>query len=312
VAKEFFYHRESRELFQKLEDLRQRSGVSRGQAFEDWLTAITCALAAETKEEEYLAMVQRHKNGTPGKRGVDLMAGMFGKLVAAMDKTDADILGDLFQGAITYGENGLYLTPDAITELMAKLTIQDDDLQGDSPPPIINDCCCGTGRMLLEAGKIHPTAELVGQDVDARCAKITGINLGLRGKYGWVICGNALTGETQFAYRIGSFFHEGPNGLRRGVIRDIPPEQTPVPVIAERTRESAKELFDQENETDDGPTSPLPAIIEVPQWLSRLEPKLAAPKQEAKGKPPEEPSPEASPQDETEPDDPPPEQRELF
>jgi len=117
VAKEFFYHRESRELFQRLEDLRQRSSVSRGQAFEDFLTAITCALAAETKEEEYLAMVQRHKSGTPGKRGVDLMAEMLGKLIAAMERTDGDILGDLFQGAITYGENGLYLTPDAITEL---------------------------------------------------------------------------------------------------------------------------------------------------------------------------------------------------
>ena len=70
-------------------------------AFEDWLTAMVIALAAETKEGEYLAMVGRHKNGKSGKRGVDLMGQMFGELVAAMDKTDVDVLGDLFQGSVT-------------------------------------------------------------------------------------------------------------------------------------------------------------------------------------------------------------------
>jgi hypothetical protein len=60
--------------------------------------------------------------------------------------------------------------------------------------------------MLLEASNINPHAELVGQDIDARCVKITAINLGLRSRYGWVVCGNTLTGDTQFAYRVGSVF----------------------------------------------------------------------------------------------------------
>jgi hypothetical protein len=42
------------------------------------------------------------------------MGQMFGELVAAMDKTDADVLGDLFQEAITYGEAGQYFTPEAV------------------------------------------------------------------------------------------------------------------------------------------------------------------------------------------------------
>jgi hypothetical protein len=104
----------SESLFKKLEHLSQRSGVSRGVAFEDWLTAMVCALAAETKEAEYLSMIERHKAGKPGKRGCDLMGQMFGELVAAMDKNDADVLGDVFQGAITYGEAGQYFTPEAV------------------------------------------------------------------------------------------------------------------------------------------------------------------------------------------------------
>lgn len=93
----------------------------------------------------------------------------------------------------------------------------DPDSRPTSDRPIyVHDCCCGTGRMLLAASDVNPHVELVGQDIDSRRAKITAINMGLRGRYGWVVCGNALSGEKQFAYRIGSFFHESPNGHQRG------------------------------------------------------------------------------------------------
>ena len=114
MAKENFFHRETPALFKKLEELAQRSHMSRGQAFEDWLTAMVCALAAETKEAEYLAIAERHKAGKPGKRGVDLFGEMFAELVLAMEKSGGDVLGDLFEGAISYGENGLFLTPEAV------------------------------------------------------------------------------------------------------------------------------------------------------------------------------------------------------
>ena len=288
LAREQFFLPASESLFKKLEQLSQRSGVSRGVAFEDWLTAMVCALAAETKEGEYLAMVERHKAGKPGRRGCDLMAEMFGELVAAMDKTDADIIGDLFVGAISYGEAGQYFTPESLTRLMAQVTIDPDARPDCSKPIYVNDPCCGTGRMLLEAATINPHAELVGQDVDPRCARMTALNLGLRGRYGWVVCGNSLTGDTSFAYRVGSYFHESPNGLRRGVIRDVPPEDTPVPVIASRLRNKAAELFAEEPAAPRAAEVTRPTIIEVPPWLARLEPGLAA--LEGQRSPPSEPA----------------------
>jgi hypothetical protein len=274
MAKEQFAYPASEQLFKQLEHLSQRSGVSRAVAFEDWLTAMVCALAAETKEGEYLAMVERHKAGKAGRRGVDLMGQMFGQLVKTMSETDADVLGDLFQGSITYGEAGQYFTPECVTKLLAQMSIDPDARPENGKPILVNDPCCGTGRMLLEASNINPHVELVGQDIDARCTKITAINLGLRGRYGWVLCGNSLSGEMKFAYRIGSFFHESPTGRRRGVIRDVPPEQTPVSVLAARTRRQTSDLLPEElteKPSDlDGPT-----IVEVPQWLARLEPRLA-------------------------------------
>ena len=117
MAKEQFFYPETQPLFKKLEELSQRSSVSRGQAFEDFLTAMVCALAAETKEVEYMSMIERHKKGKHGQRGIDLMPQMFGELVNAMTRTDADILGDLFQGAVTYGESGQYFSPASIAAL---------------------------------------------------------------------------------------------------------------------------------------------------------------------------------------------------
>ncbi len=307
MAREQFAYPASESLFKKLEHLSQHSGVSRGVAFEDWLTAMVCSLAAETKEAEYLAIIERHKAGKLGKRGCDLMGQMFGELVAAMDKTDADIIGDLFVGAISYGEAGQYFTPESLTRLMAQLTIDPDARPENGKPIYVNDPCCGTGRMLLEASTINPHVELVGQDVDPRCARMTAINLGLRGRYGWVVCGNSLTGDTSFAYRVGSFFHETPNGLRRGVIRDAPPEATPVPVIASRVRTKAADLFVEEPMAPRVVPALLPTIIEVPQWLARLEPTLAA----AEGDRPSVPEP-SPPKPAPEPDDDPRTQRSLF
>lgn len=276
VAREQFCHRQSELLFQQLEQLSQRSGVSRGAAFEDWLTAMVCALAAETKEPEYLAMIERHQHGPPGQRGCDLMGRMFGELVAAMDQSEADLLGDLFQGAITYGEAGQYFTPESLTKLLAQMTIDPTARPEPGRPLYVHDPCCGTGRMLLEAATVNPHVELVGQDVDPRCVRITALNLGLRGRYGWVVCGNSLSGQTSFAYRVGAFFHEGPNGLRRGVIRDVPPEATPLPAIAARLRDRTAALFAEAPAPQAGARVALPTVIEMPRWLADLEPRLAA------------------------------------
>ena len=170
MAKEQFFYPETQPLFQKLEELSRRSGVSRGQAFEDFLTGMVCCLAAETKEDEYLTMVERHKKGKQGERGIDLIAKMFGQLVHSMDRSDSDILGDLFQGSITYGESGQYFSPESIAELLAAMSVDPDARPTPDQPLLVSDCCCGTGRMLLAAANINSHAELVGQDLDARKA----------------------------------------------------------------------------------------------------------------------------------------------
>lgn len=85
MAKEFFSYPETPPIFKLLEETSQRSGVSRAQTFEDFLTMSVCALSGGRMEDEYLRTVQKHTAGKPGKRGCDSMAEMFAKLVMAME-----------------------------------------------------------------------------------------------------------------------------------------------------------------------------------------------------------------------------------
>ena len=84
------------------------------------------------------------------------------------------------------------------------------------------DPCVGSGRMLLAVADMKPHWDFVGQDVDLRCVRMTAINLALRNLYGYVVWGNSLTSEKRLVYRTGFNL--------RGVIREIPVEESPAPV----------------------------------------------------------------------------------
>ena len=128
-----------------------------------------CALSGGQMEEQYLATVKKHTEGKQGKRGCDSLAHAFGELTQAMEKTRKDILGDLFQGGITYGEAGQFLSPEAVCDAMAEMTVADADVPKGERRTVC-DPCCGSGRMLLAVARLQPHWELVGQDVDLRRA----------------------------------------------------------------------------------------------------------------------------------------------
>lgn len=237
----------------------RRAGFSRGQAFEDFLTLVVCTLSGQTMEEEYLATVHKgYEKGSKGKRGIDSMTTAFAEMVNVMKDGFVDVLGDIFQGGITYGEAGQFFTPTAITDLMASLVTPDhvprhlkdsqvaatssptqskrqvseadcanesNGLQAkpESPPKELKTVCdpsCGSGRILLSIAKEHPNWEFTGQDVDHRCAKMTAINLGLHGLNGWAVWQNSLTLETFRVYKTGFNLHGG-------VIKDVPMAASP-------------------------------------------------------------------------------------
>lgn len=241
MAKEQFFIAGSRDLIGYIDEAARKAGLSRGQAFDDFLTFVKCSLAGQTMEAEYLAAVAKgYDKGVKGKRGIDIVAKAFATLVNLMEETGQDVLGDVFQGAVTYGENGQFFTPEPLTELMASLTIGSDDGNGRKS---VCDPACGSGRFLLAIGKKYPHWELTGQDVDHRCTQMTAINLGLRGLFGWAVWQNSLTLDVHRVYRVGLNLHGG-------VIREVPVELSPFHYDKQATQPKP-----ESNDADDPGTS---------------------------------------------------------
>ncbi|QDU98612.1 N-6 DNA methylase [Lignipirellula cremea] len=225
MPREFFQYPETWQLFELLEVAARRSAVSRAVVFEDFLEMSICALSGGRMEEQYLQVVAKHTAGKKGERGVDSLAALFAAAVNQMESDPADelkdVLGDLFQGAITYGEDGQYYTPSPIARMMAKLSLGDFERPTDRTPTVC-DPASGSGRMLLAVAEESRQFEFVGQDIDLRCVKMTALNLGLRNLYGYAVHANSLSLQTHRAYRTG---FDG-----RGFIKEIPLEACPAPV----------------------------------------------------------------------------------
>lgn len=226
MSKEQFLLPESKQVWKHLETASARSHHNTRQVFEDFLEMSVCSLAGGTMEDEYMTLVPRYSKGEKGKRAIDAIPQAFGALIEGMEKTRKDILGDLFQGGITFGENGQFFTPESLCELMVQMKISPEE-----SGKRIFDPACGSGRTLLAAADIAPSNEFYGQDIDIRCVRMTAINLALRNLYGYVIWGDSLADERRLVFRTGF------NG--KGVIAKITPEERPEPVreIIERPPE---------------------------------------------------------------------------
>jgi hypothetical protein len=240
-VKEHFQHKDTYALLKKLDDAAYRAHRSRGQVFEDFLEMSVCALAGGTMEEPYLQVVQRYAKGEKGKRPVDLLAELFGELVNVMEQTGADVLGDLFQGAITYGEHGQFYTPENLCAMMARM-----QMHKEGTGKRILDPCCGSGRMLLACAEVNRSNEFYGQDIDLRCVRMTAINLALRNLNGYVLWGNSLMGEQKLAYRTA---FNGSGFVRELKIDEVPEIPRPDQVAAPARPDAASagmqlELFE--------------------------------------------------------------------
>jgi hypothetical protein len=100
---------------------------------------------------------------------------------------------------------------------MARLTLETADIAATDRKTVF-DPCCGSGRLLLAADSVRPNCELVGQDVDLRCVRMTAINLALRNRYGRVIWGSSLTDQCRLVYRTGFDL--------RGFVRELTAEES--------------------------------------------------------------------------------------
>ena len=109
---------------------------------------------------------------------------------------------DIIQSKYKAGTNGQFFTPQNVSKLMAKLLTQNTG-------GVINDCACGSGRLLLDAHQDNPTAVLIGQDLDPVACKMAVLNFYVSGVRGSILHQNTLTGEFYKAWRVNNYLYHG-------------------------------------------------------------------------------------------------------
>lgn len=109
---------------------------------------------------------------------------------------------DVIQSKYKAGTNGQFFTPQCVSKLMAKTLMTNDG-------GVINDCACGSGRLLLDAHSENPSAILIGQDLDPVACKMAVLNFYISGVRGSVIHMNTLTLEHYECWRVNNYIHHG-------------------------------------------------------------------------------------------------------
>lgn len=128
------------------------------------------------------------------------------KELESSDKYYYDYLGvfyeDIIQSKYKAGTNGQFFTPQNVSKLMAKLLTENTG-------GVINDCACGSGRLLLDAHQDNPSAVLIGQDLDPVACKMAVLNFYVAGVRGSIIHQNTLTGEVFECWRVNNYLYHG-------------------------------------------------------------------------------------------------------
>lgn len=110
-----------------------------------------------------------------------------------------DALGDIFMEHLSFGRNGQYFTPQPLCDMMTQLTFHQQDIK---PGQSVNDCACGSGRMLLAAAKLSKELRFYGSDIDLTCVKMATVNLALNNLRGEISWANPLTMEHYASFRV--------------------------------------------------------------------------------------------------------------
>lgn len=164
------------------------------KVLDDSLTYIVCRLC--TNEHLDVAWQYGEKENEQFSNFFMTYALYLQEKLAEMSWCDA--WGDLFMdlSGSFKSMRGQFFTPPGVADLTARCS--SDDTTG---MKIINDCACGSARMLLAAFiQYQWNTYLVGEDIDGICCKMAAVNLAVHGCTGEIIRHDSLKEPVDFRY----------------------------------------------------------------------------------------------------------------
>jgi type I restriction-modification system DNA methylase subunit len=186
-----------------LERLSHRNDSRR--VFDAFIRLAACALAAQTRETEYLEEVKHWE-----KPDLDLFAETLGALIVEMEtRPFEDILGGYYmEFALSQkGQqwNGEFHTPKTVCDLMARMTLGDVESLPAEGPITVCEPACGAGAMILSLAEVCPPEirrrlRVTAIDISRTACDMAFINTTLWGIPTRVIHGNSLSLECWAAW----------------------------------------------------------------------------------------------------------------
>ena len=175
--------------------------------FEDFVKMVAISISNSTdviknkvwkkREEQYKSIVTKYS-----KEEFEKFVEMFGILVNLFEKEIHDYLGEIYMKCeMGSSRTGQYFTPFNLSELTAKLTIDDINKMKESDKIIdLNEPTCGGGGLILAYLKYlkenginyQKRIRIVAQDLDFRSVYMTYIQLSLVGARAKVVQGDTL------------------------------------------------------------------------------------------------------------------------
>jgi len=191
-----------KDFLKLLDDIK--ASKTRHDIYSDWLTMTAAALYSwkndKSTEEEYQNIARQYSQDELKKHSELLEI-----TVNALEKNDQDFLGEVFTfGELTNERNAQFFTPYNISRMMAAMMVSQNEPRKGRVIRV-NDPTCGAGGMLVAVCDVMKNVAginyqqdvyFVGQDIDARCARMAYIQLSLLGAPALIICGNTLTMQT--------------------------------------------------------------------------------------------------------------------
>ena len=181
-----------------LERISHRHDTRR--VFDAFTRFAACALAAQTREAEYLEEVKRWT-----KPDLDLFAEALGALVNEMEsKPFEDVLGGHYMefALSSKGQqwNGEFHTPKPICDMMARMMLGDMASLPTDRPITVCEPACGAGAMILSVGQACPPEvrrrlRVTAIDINRTACDMAFINTTLWSIPTRIIHGNSLSNE---------------------------------------------------------------------------------------------------------------------
>ena len=193
-----------KELIKDIEAISYNHGIS--TVFEDLIAMLTYAISNvidklhyDEREAQYLKIAQKYS-----KEEMMKFKELHQKLIEAFSQSlyRADILGELYQSLnLDNARNGQFFTPMHIANMMAKMTLQPEEVDKSEKGYItICEPACGSGVMVIAAANAlyeknySPSRHMcvLAVDNDIHCAMMAYIQLSYLGIPAVVIHGDSL------------------------------------------------------------------------------------------------------------------------